>query len=255
MRPLTVTVLPTRPLWLAVHEVAEVVADLGVRQQSPVVEHPGHVAIDLDRLPLLDDQRPVEAAADLLETALMRVVPVGAGVGDVELVDEGLARRDRPLGQMRHAVHRVRHAQAVPMDGRLLRELVLDRDAETLALSYPDLRARNRTVVGPDGGLGVRARRRGASAPDGRPDESLRSGQPSAPRPQYRYGCRGAARRQEGTTRQERSMECSHGTCTHLLDGARRCRAFRPASALLRSNASAHRCAGCRRNGSGVSQG
>ena len=94
-----------------IHEVAEVVADLGVRQQAPVVEHPGHVAVDLDRLPLLDDQRPVQAAPDLLEAALMRVVPVGAGVGDVELVDEGLAGRDRLLRQMRHAVHGVRHAQ------------------------------------------------------------------------------------------------------------------------------------------------
>ena len=140
----------------AVHEVAEIVADLSVRQQAPVVEHPGHVAVDLDRLPLLDDQRAVEAAADLLEAALVRVVPVGAGVGHVELVDEGLAGCDRLLGQMRHAVHGVRHAQAVPVDGRLLGELVLDRDAETLALTDPDLRARNRAVVGPDGGLGVR---------------------------------------------------------------------------------------------------
>ena len=32
-----------------IHEVAEVVADLGVRQQTPVVEDPGDVAIDLDR--------------------------------------------------------------------------------------------------------------------------------------------------------------------------------------------------------------
>jgi hypothetical protein len=33
------------------------------------------------------------------------------------------------------------------MDGRLLGELVLDRDAETLALTDPDLRARDRAVV------------------------------------------------------------------------------------------------------------
>ena len=156
MRPLTVTVLPTRPLWLAVHEVAEVVADLSVRQQAPVIEHPGDVAVDLDRLALLDDQRAVEAAPDLLEAALMRVVPVGAGIGDVELVDEGLTRCDRLLRQMRHAVHGVRHAHAVPVDGRLLLELVLDRDADVLALAHPDLRARNRAVVGPDGGLRIR---------------------------------------------------------------------------------------------------
>jgi hypothetical protein len=93
----------------AVHEAAEVVADLGVWQQTPVVQHPRDVPVDLDRLALLDDQRPIQAAPDLLEAALVRVVPVSPGVGDVELVDEGLARRDRTLGQVRHAVHGVRH--------------------------------------------------------------------------------------------------------------------------------------------------
>src|SRR3546814_15982379 len=98
----------------------EVVADRGVLQEAPVVENPGDSAIDSDRFGLLDDQRAVKAAADLLEAPLVRVVPEGAGIGHGELVEEGLARRDRFLGQVWHAVHRVRHAHAVPMTGRLL---------------------------------------------------------------------------------------------------------------------------------------
>src|SRR3546814_13649038 len=35
-----------------VHHVAEVIADLGVGQQAPVVQHPGDVAVDPDRLAL-----------------------------------------------------------------------------------------------------------------------------------------------------------------------------------------------------------
>jgi hypothetical protein len=43
------------------------------------------------------------------------------------------------------------------MDGGLFSELVLHGQAEMLALTDPDLRARHLGVVGPDGGLRVRA--------------------------------------------------------------------------------------------------
>jgi hypothetical protein len=76
------------------HAAAEVADDLGVASEAPVAEHPGHVAVDGGGLALLHDQRPVEAAADLLEAALVRVVPVAAGVRHVELLDEALARSD-----------------------------------------------------------------------------------------------------------------------------------------------------------------
>jgi hypothetical protein len=101
----------------------------------------------------LDDQRPVQAAPDLLEAALMRVVPVGTGIGDGELVDEGRAGRDRLLGQMRHAIHGIRHAQAVPMHRGLFREPVVDRDTQALALAHADRRARHPVVVRPYRGL------------------------------------------------------------------------------------------------------
>src|SRR3546814_8005889 len=72
-----------------IHHVAEVFADRGVLQEAPVVENPGDIAIDSDRFGLLDDQRAVKAAADLLEAPLVRVVPEGAGIGHGELVEEG----------------------------------------------------------------------------------------------------------------------------------------------------------------------
>src|SRR3546814_2230420 len=80
-----------------VHHVVEIVADRCIRPQPPVIQHPGHVAVDLDRRALLDNQGAVETAADLLVAALVRVVPVGSGIGQVEFIREGLADADRLL--------------------------------------------------------------------------------------------------------------------------------------------------------------
>ena len=55
------------------------------------------------------------------------------------------------------SVHRVRHADAVPVDGGLLVQLVLDHDAQPFALAGADFRARHRAIVGPDGGFGMAA--------------------------------------------------------------------------------------------------
>jgi hypothetical protein len=74
-----------------VHHVAEVVADGGVRFQTPVTQHLSEVTIDLDRLVLFDDERSGEAAADLFVAANVRVVPESACVHGVELIGERLA--------------------------------------------------------------------------------------------------------------------------------------------------------------------
>src|SRR3546814_1736428 len=111
--------------------------------------HPGEVPVDAGRFRLLDDERPIEAAADLLEAALVGVVPEGAGVDRVELVGKDFAGADRGLGQMRHAVHGVRHAQAVPMHRCLLLEAVLDMNAQAIALSHADFRYRDLAGVAP----------------------------------------------------------------------------------------------------------
>jgi hypothetical protein len=44
--------------------------------------------------------------------------------------------RDRLLSEVRYAVHGVRHAQAVPVHRRILVELVLDGDAQPVALAH-----------------------------------------------------------------------------------------------------------------------
>ena len=237
-----------------VMQVAEVVADLGVRQQTPVVEHPGHVAVDLDRLALLDDQRPVEAAADLLEAALVRVVPVGAGVGDVELVDEGLARA-RSAAASDAARRPWRSARARRANARW---------SPRRAGSRPRCAGARPGAPGSPGPAPCRcrprrrsrgtARRRGASARDRRPDESRRSGRPGAPRPQYRCGCRGAARGQKRPARKGTLEECSQALHSPL-DGdgnAERCSRRRCSCAEQQRTTGR---AGCRRSGSGVSQG
>ncbi len=99
----------------------------------------------------LDDERAEQPLRHLLGGVVVRVVHVRAGVAvpDRELVDEGLARLDRRLGDERHAVHRVRDDQAVPVDRRALRQLVGDDDADLVAFGDADLRAGNDAVVGP----------------------------------------------------------------------------------------------------------
>src|SRR3546814_20640769 len=92
------------------------------------------VAVDRDRFAFFDDQRAIEATPNLLETTLVRVVPVGAGVRHVELIEECLARGDWLLGPVRHAVHGIRHAHATPMHGGLLFEQTLDCHSRAPAL-------------------------------------------------------------------------------------------------------------------------
>src|SRR3546814_17051194 len=129
--------------------VAEILTYLGRAGEAPVVEHPGEVPVDAGRFRLLDDERPIEAAADLLEAALVGVVPEGAGVDRVELVGKDFAGADRGLGQMRHAVHGVRHAQAVPLHRCLLLEAVLDMNAQAIARSHATFRSRDPAVLAP----------------------------------------------------------------------------------------------------------
>src|SRR5260370_15990291 len=77
----------------------------------------------------------------------VRVIPARAGRSRLELVDERLARLYRLLRDAGNAVHRVRHVDAVPVDGRRLPERVLQDDAETLALARPDRWAGDLAVV------------------------------------------------------------------------------------------------------------
>src|SRR3546814_1853032 len=72
---------------------------------------------------------------------------------DVCSSDLCLARGDWLLGQVRHAVHGIRHAHAMPMNGGLLFEQILDCHSQALALADTQHRDRNLPLVAPDPGF------------------------------------------------------------------------------------------------------
>src|SRR3546814_16664959 len=117
--------------------------------EAPVAEYPDGLAVDTVRLALFDDQRTVQGAADLLECALVRVVPICASIRQVEGIGEGLARSDRLLRQVRDAVHGIRQSDAVPVHGCLLVETVFYEHSQPVALAEADLRAGRGAVVTP----------------------------------------------------------------------------------------------------------
>ncbi len=80
----------------------------------------------------------------------MAVVPVGAGLADLETVGEGLAGLDAVEIHHGNAVHARRHQDAVPMDGGLLLEAVDDVDRHLLAFLPAQGRARDLAVDGED---------------------------------------------------------------------------------------------------------
>ena len=163
-----------------VHRSGEIVGDRTIPVQPPIVQHPGHIAIDLRRVWFFDNERSVEPASDLLETALVRVIPKGSGIDRIELVSEGLSGGDRHLRKIRDPVHCIGQAQPVPMDGGFLVEPVCDVDAQALALSHPQFRARNLAVISPGRrfGAGNRRQARKAWCRVQRKTAGLRRGQP-----------------------------------------------------------------------------
>ena len=102
------------------HHVAETRCNLRIRRQSPIGEHPQHIAIDRDRYCFFDDQRACETTPQLLQAVRVRVIPERSGVGRRERVDKLFARVDRRLRKARHAVHRIRQAHAMPVDRGVL---------------------------------------------------------------------------------------------------------------------------------------
>ena len=107
------------------------------------------------RLAFLDDDGAGEAASELFETIGVRVVPERPRIRRGEFVDEAFARLDRRLGEARHAIHGVRDADAVPMDGRDLIKPVLDDDARRLALPQAQERTGRAPIVRPDACIGA----------------------------------------------------------------------------------------------------
>jgi hypothetical protein len=117
------------------HRVVEAGRDLSVVHQPPVLYGPVQLAIDRGRVGFLNDQRTRQAAPDLHEAVVVRMVPKRAGIRRGEGIVEAFAGRNRLLGKAWHAVHRVRQPDAVPMHRGGLGQPVLDRGPERRALA------------------------------------------------------------------------------------------------------------------------
>ena len=117
---------------------SEIGIDLrGLGIEKPIVQDQNLVAIHIESLGLLDDQRAVKSASDLLNRPIVRVIPIGPGIGCDEVVIEAFARFDGGLGQPCDAVHRVVDPDAVPVDRACLRQFVQEPSLNPCALRDP----------------------------------------------------------------------------------------------------------------------
>ena len=98
---------------------------------------------------IVDQQRTVEAKPHLRRGHHVRVIPVESRIAHHEVVGERLAALDLRLRDVGHAVHLNRHAHAMPMDGRRLRQVVGEVHDDAVADVGADERSRDPAVVGP----------------------------------------------------------------------------------------------------------
>ncbi len=113
---LSVTNAPMRPAPAASAAELEILDDRAFIVEAPIGDDRQHVAIDLRRIGLIDDERAVKAAAQLLRAERQDARPVTKkpAVWRREAVVEAFAGRDRLLRQAADAVHRIDDANARP---------------------------------------------------------------------------------------------------------------------------------------------
>src|SRR5215831_5987549 len=154
-RPLIVTVLPSRPDMLISMRLPKPPAmeASSSKRKSPRTQTTSRSTGSGCGSPMIN--APIRPPPDLLGAMRMGVVPEGAGIRHGELVDEAVLRLDRRLGHIGRAVHRVRNAQAMPVDRGVLRQPVLDSDLQPFALAQSDLWPGNAAAIAPDAGLRI----------------------------------------------------------------------------------------------------
>ena len=101
---------------------------------SPGVHDERVVARFRDSASRQDHQRPEEPAGELVEGVLVGVIPVGPDVIGDELIDVRAAGPHCILGYPGDAVLRVRQAEAVPVDGGPVGQVVDQRHPDPVAL-------------------------------------------------------------------------------------------------------------------------
>ena len=124
------------------HPGREQFHELIVLADPEVAKVQNRLAVETRIVRLGDDDDPGEAARHLLHGLAMGMVPIGSGVLGRVAVAPRLALLDRPLRQVRYAVHLVRHANAVPVHGRRLLERIGHVDRKRHALPHAKNRRR-----------------------------------------------------------------------------------------------------------------
>src|SRR5882762_1823603 len=116
-------------------------------------EHEVAVYLELADVLGMNDEEPHHSHRHLHHFIGVRVVHVGTRPWQHELVDESLAGLDVWLRKSAHTVHAVGKQHAVPVHGRVLRQLVGHEDAHAVAFHRFDGGAGARAVVAPEVGL------------------------------------------------------------------------------------------------------
>ena len=90
-------------------EIVEIVerGECAVLVEPDIIENERQVLIDIRRIGFVDDQGAVQSALDLLHALGVAVIPIGARIGQGEIIGEHLAGPDGRLRQARHTIHRV----------------------------------------------------------------------------------------------------------------------------------------------------
>ena len=149
----------------AIAHVAELRVDLRLLREPPIVDEQNLVPVDGGpAIRFLHDQRPVEAARQLLPGPVVRVIPVGSGVGRREVVEELAALRHGRLGKLRHTVHGVIDSDAMPMHGGGLRQRVHEPARDALSLPDANDGARHVPLVAPNRGFRIVGRHEAGGA-------------------------------------------------------------------------------------------
>ena len=97
--------------------VAETLGEFAVAFQAPVVENDRNVMVDDGRVRLLDDQGTVKAPGNLFPGPVVGVVPVCAGMGNIEralLQPRGVGQRSEQHSRQQAAPSNPKRYQSVP---------------------------------------------------------------------------------------------------------------------------------------------
>src|SRR5215471_8487129 len=123
------------------HAISEAGCDASVVVESPILDKPQEIAVNGNRFGFFYNQCARQSAPKLLERVGVRVIPERAPIWRCELVGKALAGSDRVLSEAGHPIHRIRHANTVPVNSCGFVELVFDQNSDRLALANPDFRA------------------------------------------------------------------------------------------------------------------